>query len=60
MHDTGNLKLKEEGKEGEDKAKTHHHEDAAKKFAKPALKDNLRADSKGAKKTSGVRKTGTA
>jgi len=60
LQETGNLKLKEEGKEGDDKAKAHHHDEAAKKFAKPALKDNLKANSKGAKKTAGVRKTGTA
>lgn len=58
LQETGNLKLKTEGS-GDDKAKVHHHE-GAQKFAKPALKDNIKADTKGAKKTAGVRKTGTA
>lgn len=60
LQETGNLKLKEEGEKHDDKTKVQHHDDHAKKFAKPAGKENMKANSKGAKKTAGVRKTGTA
>ncbi len=60
LQETGNLKLKSDSDKTEDKAKVQHHDDAAKKFTKTASKDNMKANSKGAKKTAGVRKTGTA
>jgi hypothetical protein len=60
LQETGNLKLKEEGEKHEDKTKVQHHDDHGKKFAKPASKENMKANSKGAKKVAGVRKTGTA
>lgn len=60
LQETGNLKLKEEGEKHEDKTKVQHHDDHAKKFAKPAAKENMKANTKGAKKVAGVRKTGTA
>lgn len=59
LQETGNLKLKEAGEKGDDKSKVQHHDDAAKKFTKTGG-NNMKANSKGAKKTSGVRKTGTA
>jgi len=58
LHETGNLKLKEEGDKTDDKVKPTHAEDHTKKFA--AAKTKGKADTKGAKKTSGVRKTGVA
>ena len=58
LHDTGNLKVKEEGDKTDDKVKLTHTEDHAKKFATTNTK--VKADTKGAKKTSGVRKTGVA
>ncbi|MBL7933201.1 MAG: DUF5606 domain-containing protein [Bacteroidia bacterium] len=60
LQTTGNLKEKEEGKEGEEKAKTVKAEDkaAAKKtVAKESGKTKAVA---GVKKTAGVRKTGSA
>ena len=58
LHETGNLKLKEEGEKSEEKVKVAHAEESTKKFA--AAKTKVKADTKGAKKTSGVRKTGVA
>jgi hypothetical protein len=60
LQETGNLKMKESGDKSEDKTKVQHHDEAGKKFAKPAAKENMKANSKGAKKVAGVRKTGTA
>ncbi len=57
LHDTANLKLKEEGEKSDDKVKLTHTEHA-KKFTTTNTK--VKADTKGAKKTSGVRKTGVA
>lgn len=59
LQETGNLKLESEGEKHEDKAKVQHHDDN-KKFAKPSVKEHVKANSKGAKKTAGVRKTGSA
>lgn len=60
LQETGNLKVKEAGdKDTEGKAKVQHH-DEAKKFAKPNAKENVKANTKGARTTSGVRKTGVA
>lgn len=58
LQETGNLKLEAEGDKHEDKAKVQHQE-GGKKFAKP-VKENVKANTKGAKKVAGVRKTGTA
>jgi len=58
LHDTGNLKEKEAGDKTDDKVKPAHTEEHAKKFT--AQKTKVKADTKGAKKTSGVRKTGVA
>ena len=58
LHDTGNLKEKEAGDKTDEKVKTAHTEEHAKKFT--AQKTKVKADTKGAKKTSGVRKTGVA
>jgi hypothetical protein len=57
LQETGNLKLKEEGK-SEEKVKVSHNEEHGKKFSSANTK--VKADTKGAKKTSGVRKTGVA
>ncbi|MGZ3864086.1 MAG: DUF5606 family protein [Bacteroidia bacterium] len=58
LQETGNLKLKEDGEKSEDKKKVTHAEDHTKKFS--AAQTKVKADTKGAKKTSGVRKTGVA
>jgi hypothetical protein len=58
LHDTGNLKLKEEGEKTESKVKVSHGEEHGKKFA--ADHHAVKANTKGAKKTAGVRKTGSA
>jgi hypothetical protein len=60
LHETGNLKLQSDEEKSDDKARVQHHDEGGKKFAKPAMKDNVKANSKGAKKVAGVRKTGTA
>jgi hypothetical protein len=60
LQETGNLKTKEAGEKHDDKTKVQHHDDATKKFAKPSSKESGKANTKGAKKTSGVRKTGVA
>lgn len=59
LQETGNLKEKAEGDKHDEKAKVQHHDEASKKFAKP-VKENVKANTKGAKKVAGVRKTGTA
>jgi hypothetical protein len=59
LQETGNLKQKAEGDKSDEKSKVQHHDEASKKFAKP-VKENVKANSKGAKKVAGVRKTGTA
>ena len=58
LHDTGNLKLKTDKESGDEKVKLTHNEDHAKKFT--ATNTKVKANTKGAKKTSGVRKTGVA
>lgn len=58
LQETGNLKLKEDGEKGEEKKKVTHADDHTKKFS--AAQTKVKADTKGAKKTSGVRKTGVA
>ncbi|HWY38372.1 MAG TPA: hypothetical protein VNY73_07415, partial [Bacteroidia bacterium] len=59
LQETGNLKLKEEGSEKtEEKIKLAHNEEHGKKFS--AANTKVKADTKGAKKTAGVRKTGVA
>ncbi|MCE3229162.1 MAG: hypothetical protein K0S32_3713 [Bacteroidetes bacterium] len=61
LQSTGNLKEKEEAKEGEDKKATKAIDDKAKTAKKTASKDNTKTKtSAGVKKTAGVRKTGTA
>jgi hypothetical protein len=60
LQSTGNLKLKEKAEEkAEDKLKVPHPEEQGKKFA-TAAKQTTKANTKGAKKTAGVRKTGSA
>ena len=60
LQTSGNLKQKEENKEGEDKAISIKAEDKT-KVKKAVGKDNSKAKtSVGVKKTTGVRKTGTA
>lgn len=59
LQETGNLKEKGTEEKHDEKAKVQHH-DEAKKFTKTAVKENVKANTKGAKKTAGVRKTGTA
>lgn len=62
LQQTGNLKLKEDKEEGEEK-KSAHAEEKKKTTAakpKPAAANVKTATSKGVKKTAGVRKTGTA
>src|ERR1700751_4825992 len=58
LQETGNLKLKEDGEKTDEKVKIAHGEDHTKKFS--AAKTKVKADTKGAKKTAGVRKTGVA
>ena len=57
---TGNLKEKGEEKEGEEKVKAVKTDDKAKATKKAATKDPKAKTSVGVKKTTGVRKTGTA
>lgn len=58
LQTSGNLKMKEENKEGEEKAKALKTEDKT-KVKKTVAKDKVKT-SAGVKKTAGVRKTGTA
>ena len=58
LQETGNLKLKEDGEKTDEKVKVAHTEEHTKKFS--AAKTKVKADTKGAKKTAGVRKTGVA
>ena len=62
LQQTGNLKLKEEKKDHEEKPKASHAaEEKPKKTTTKHKPDNVKvAVSKGVKKTAGVRKTGTA
>ena len=62
LQSTGNLKEKEEGKEGDETAKAAKAlEDKNKILKKTGSKDNTKAKAvAGVKKTTGVRKTGTA
>ncbi len=61
LQTTGNLKTKEENKEGDEKAKVVKSAETGAQAKKPAKKDTSKAKtSAGVKKTTGVRKTGTA
>lgn len=61
LQTTGNLKEKSDDKEGEEKAIAIKAEDKAKAIKKGVSKDSSKAKtSVGVKKTTGVRKTGTA
>lgn len=60
LQTTGNLKEKGEEKEGEEKVKAIKTDDKTKAVKKTVAKDTKAKTSAGVKKTTGVRKTGTA